>query len=71
MTTNDSVKCCNGDCNQGRDCPLHKELRSRPINWKVAWHNFVHCGTFTIAERIVLVVSAIAVMTWLYSLLNY
>lgn len=28
-------ECCNQDCNQGRDCPDHKELNMKPISEKI------------------------------------
>jgi hypothetical protein len=59
MQDKSKVECCNGDCNQGRDCPIRKEWRKQPFNYKVAWHNFVHAGSFTLMERFFIAVAVI------------
>jgi len=41
--------CCNGDCNQGRDCPNNKPIEL----WKI-WHNFLYSTNFTLMEWFVL-----------------
>jgi hypothetical protein len=32
----DPIVCCNGDCNQGRDCPLRKKELTEEEIWELA-----------------------------------
>lgn len=54
MLDKSSQNCCNGDCNQGRDCPVRKEMRSRPIDWRKTWYNFLYKTNFTLLEWLLL-----------------
>ena len=52
---------CNHDCNQGRDCPIRKEMRKRPIEfWKI-WHNFLYSTNFTLMEWLVMLAVGILI----------
>jgi hypothetical protein len=42
MQSKSKPECCNGDCNQGRDCPIRIEMRKQPIIWSHVWHNLLN-----------------------------
>ena len=62
MTGNEKLNCCNGDCNQGRLCCIRLKQSTRSINWRIALHNWVHGGSFTLVEQAVIFSIAVALL---------
>ena len=54
MKSNSDQKCCNGNCNQGDECPLREEIAQNNISLMYRIHNFVYNLplNFTLAEWI-------------------
>lgn len=65
MTGRSKTECCNGDCNQGRDCPIRKEWRKRPLNLPHFMHNLLNFTNYTVHFTLVELLAIIGIVVLL------
>lgn len=65
MNDNLKVECCNGNCNQGRDCPIRKEMRKQPFNLSHFMHNLLNYTNYTVNFTLVEVLALIGIVVLL------